>query len=244
MTCIAGLLILVLQLSPSAAAAPYSSQSGELKTKLNRRVSDYNLGVLSFVAALVRVSNDFQIPVGITWINTPSARGEVRFAWRDATVKEILEAIAKTQPGYEVKEENGVVHIFAPIPNAENFLMSRTGDFAVNNSDVELAYFKLHQLLIPRKSGNMQISIGSTGDSKVTVRLRNPTAQDILDALNIASNRKIWVVTFSEDPQLTKAGMRRSITLWNSHPVDPDLPGWDSVRWGDPTPPLLLHGTQ
>ena len=57
----------------------------------------------SFVEVLVHVSNEFQIPMGIVWVNTPAARAEVAFAWRDATVREVIESIGKTQPGYQVQ---------------------------------------------------------------------------------------------------------------------------------------------
>jgi len=202
-------------------------------------VTNYNLGVFNLPGALVRVSNDFQIPMGIVWLNSPAERAELPFAWKDASVKGIIESIANTQPGYRVHVSGGVVHVQPSIPDTENFLETNIGDFKVHDIDVEVAYFKLHSVAGPRRYGNQQISIGATGDSKVSIDLKNSTVRGALDALTLASNRKIWIVTFLDDTHLTRRGLRRSMSLWSDKPgPDEGQPAWDTLRWGDPMPPL------
>src|SRR5258708_27121380 len=189
-------MLLLLFVFPSfelVQAPSGPSVSDDLSAKLNKRVANYNLGVFNCIAALIRVSNDFQIPMGVAWTNTPAGRAEMPFAWKDATVREIIEAIARTQPGYEMQIGKGVVHVSAPklVPYPENFLKLKIQSFEVHN-EVEVAFWKLHSLVTPRK-GNYQISVGATGDSKVDVTLKNSTVEDILDALSVASSRKIWI---------------------------------------------------
>jgi hypothetical protein len=197
------------------------------------------LGVSNFVAALIRVSSDFQIPMGIVWLNAPLARAELSFAWRDATVQEIIEAIAKTQPGYKVQARNGVVHVFpdGAIPGPQDFLKLKVKAFEIRNDYIEIASFKLHTLVTPLETP-YSMSIGATGDSKVDLSLKNSSVQDILDALAVASNRKIWIVAFSEDAGLTPSGFRRTISLWTDRTIpDADQPVWELMRWADPLPP-------
>jgi len=223
----------------------HSSTADDLAVKLGKRVFNYNLGTANFVAALIRVSSDFQVPIGISWVNSPAARAEVPFAWKEATLQEVIEGIAGTQSGYHVQAKNGVVHVWPSIPDGQNFLEMRIGEFNIQNQIVELAYFKLHTLVTPARRGNQQFSIAGPGDSKVTVELKNPTAEDVLDAIAVASNRKIWVVTFVDDAGLTPRGMRRTVSLWSPKPQpDEEQPGWDLFRWGDSLPPLVASTKQ
>ena len=93
-----GILCLLLAIQPpSRALLPSDSLSvADVSVKLNKHVSNYSLAVLTFVSALIRVSNDSEIPMGRTWVNSPAARTEFPLAWKDATVREVIQAIANT----------------------------------------------------------------------------------------------------------------------------------------------------
>ena len=225
-------------IAPTAWGSPLPDDLG---AKLNKPVTSYNLGVSSFAAALLRVSRDFQIPMGIVWVNTPQARAELPFAWKDTTVQEIIEALAKSQAGYQVETRNGVVHVFPSgiIPVPQDFLKLNIEDFQVRNDFIEMASYKLHELVTPI-TGSRVISIGAAGDSKVDLKLKNSSVEDVLDALAVSSNRKIWIVTFSEDVGLTPKGLRRTTSLWTDKAIpDAQQPLWELMRWSDPMPPAL-----
>ena len=229
---------------PSLATAQVNSVSpdtADLTARLNKPVHSYDLGTRSPIAALIKVSKDYQIPMGIASVNAPAARAELPFSWPDGTVQEVIESIARTL-GYQVAVRNGVVHVFSVglIPDGENFLKLKIDSYSVHNAILEVASFKLHTLIAPRRYG--QISIAGPGDSTVTLEMTNTTVEDVLDALAVASTAKIWVVTFAEDSTLTTSppvGLHRTVSLWRDDPVpDTDLPVWDFLRWGNPMPPL------
>jgi hypothetical protein len=229
---------------PSFASARVNSappEMADLEAKLNKPVHSYDLGMRSPIAALIEVSKDHQIPMGIASVNTPAARAELPFSWPDGTVREVIESIARTL-GYQVALRNGVVHVFSVglIPDGENFLKLKIASYSVHNAILEVASFKLHSLIAPRRYG--QLSIAGPGDSTLTLELTNTTVEDVLDALAVASTGKIWVVTFAKDPTLTTlppVGLRRTVSLWTDEPVpDAELPIWHFLRWGNPMPPL------
>ena len=225
-----------LRLSPCGLGP---QKPDDLSLKLSKQVTSYSLGKSNFIEALIRVSTDSQVPMGITWVDSPTALAQIPFEWKDATIQEIIESIAKTQSGYEVQIGNGVVHIFAPgtIPDRQNFLKVKIGNFEVHD-EVEVASWKLHMLITPRMYA--AFSIGATGDSRVDMELKDTTVEGVLDALAATSKRQIWIVTFSNDTRLTHRGLRRTISLWNEKPVpDEDQPVWDLLRWGNPLPPLV-----
>jgi len=243
MICTLALLLFVVRFSSAAVdTTPRPPQADDLTVKLSKRVSSYDIGPLSLVGALLRVSDDFRVPMGIIWVDSPSGRAERRFAWKDATVQEIIETIAKTKPGYQVEVSHGVVHLFPPIPDGQNFLKLKIREFNSQHDYIEMASFKLHLLVTPRRYG--QISVGVTGDSRVTLELKDATVENILDALVVNSNRKIWIVTFLDDPKLLSTGLRKTRSLFTDLPVpDEEQPTWHLMRWGDPVPPLVTNQT-
>src|SRR5713101_5685791 len=147
------ILLPALLFSWSAQPVSASPAPNELDVKLSKRVTNYNLDRSNFVEALVRVSSEFEIPMGIAWVNTPAAKAEMAFTWKDATVQQVIEAISKTQPGYQVQLRNGVVHVFSPgsIPERENFLTWKIKAFEMHNENADWASRKLHDLITPRK---------------------------------------------------------------------------------------------
>jgi len=218
---------------------PQRPDAQTLSAKLNRRVSNYKLVGTAFLGALIRVSSDFEIPMGVTWVDTEAARKPVDLSWRSASIREVIEAVTRTQPGYSFHVHNGVAHIAVSIPRDQNFLAIRLQQFNVQNQPVELAYFKLRTLLLTPEHGKRQVSVAGPGDSQVTVRLDNATVEEVLDALCLSSNRKIWIVTFSPNDRLTAQGLRRSLSIWTDKPTESETPHWDVMKWGDPMPPWL-----
>jgi hypothetical protein len=235
------LLFLALQCSGTAVAQSVKAQ--ELGSPLDKNVTSYSLGPSNLIEALIRVSNDFKIPMGIVWVDSPSTRARIPFAWKNVTVRQILDTILNTQQGYEALVKSGVVLVSPShdlIPDIQNFLKLKLQYFEVHGDFVEVASFKLHMQICPRKYG--QVSMAATGDSKVDLQLKNPTVEDTLNALVVASNRKIWIVTFEDGTALTSKGMRRTASLWNAKPQpDEEQPGWDLIRWGDPLPAQIAH---
>jgi len=241
MLCALAFSALAIAVVCPAPAAPRPLPAEDLAAKLNKHVSNYNLGVINVVGALLQVSNDFQIPMGITWVNSRAARAESAFAWKNASIGEIIQSIANTQPGYEVRVRNSVVHVSPSglIPDAENFLKTKLPSFQTHNTMVEVASFKLHMLVTPIR-GSHQVSIAGPGDSKVDVQLKNCTVEDVLDAFVLTSNRNVWIVTFPDKASLTASGLRRTGSLFTDALISDDQqPVWYLHHQGDPPPPLL-----
>jgi len=55
-----------------------------------------------FLEALMQAARTFALPMGISWIDTASAQQKRTIEYQNTTVLEIIEDIAKTEPGYEV----------------------------------------------------------------------------------------------------------------------------------------------
>lgn len=235
---------ILLAFCPSALPTPQKAPADQLSMKLAVRVPEYEVRASSYIEALVQTASRFQIPLGVEWVDTSAARGRLVGSWKNATVREIFWAIVRKQRGYRLNVADGVVHIYAPgaIPDRQNFLRIKVDHFEGEQQVVELASRRLHDLVkltvFPSKpSRGRKGVIGSLGvnpeDPKISVRLDNVTIQMALSALALASDRKIWVVTFVSDPSLTATGFRKTRTLWTNSPVpDNEQPVWDLLQWG------------
>ncbi len=229
------LILFVLSATPnSAERLPVGK---ELDAKLRESVASYELGPCTFPQALVQISNDFHVPMGIVWIDIEETQPRPPRKWQKSTVRDVIESTVRTQPGYRMEVTDDVAHIFpAELSGGrENFLTVKLKTFSVHDRYLEIASMKLHDLITPPSYAAG--SVGANIEQKVTVDLKDCTVQDVLDALASASARRIWLVTFSKDPGLTPAGFRRSRSVWSSAPApDKEQPVWDFLRWGDELP--------
>ena len=226
--------------------------SEQLRARLRTTIPNYNLRAKNFIDALTRVAGEFQIPMGIAWINTPGARHDLSLSWTNATLQDIIEAVTKTQPGFQVQVGDGIVHIRNPkvIPPEQDFLTLRVNRFEVNNEHVDFVSRKLHDLvkltLSPPKPQSGPGGIGGSpgynlDEAKISMEMHNVTVEEILDRMALSSTKRIWIVTFSDDPTVTATGIRRTLTLWNTFPIpDEAQPLWDMFHWGDAIPTAVL----
>lgn len=218
----------------------------DLDSSLDAVIHDYHLAGSNFLDALARVSREFRVPMGIAWVNTAAAKTEVSFSWKDATLRSIIEAVAKSQPGYRVGISNGVVHVLSvDILPEQNFLQLRIESFQVRHELVEMASRRLRNLVrervSPTRSGEGGVAgslITNVGDPRIDVEVKNGNARDALDVLVTGpSNKRIWVVTFQDVSTLTATGFRRTLTLWNNSSIpDDEQPVWDTFRWDERIP--------
>ncbi|HXH51602.1 MAG TPA: hypothetical protein VNM47_19860 [Terriglobia bacterium] len=208
-------------------------------------VATYALSENNFPTALAKVAQDFSVPLGIEWVKLPSDPKEVKLAWRKATVREILQSVVRARPGYEMKVGNGIVHVL--YANAEsdkkNFLNIRVRNFRSADEYVAFSKQRLHDIVrstislpVPHAGGNLPSEfrevVVSGGEHKATFEIQNGTVRDVMDKMALATDGKIWIVTFDEKAGLTSTGYRRTIySLWNTSATLPDQyqPGWDII---------------
>jgi hypothetical protein len=216
----------------------------ELTLKLKTPVRQYTLKASSFLEALMQVADQFRIPMGIAWVDTPPARTRVSLSLKSTTVEEIIEAIAKSQPGYSVQVSDGVVHIFSTqVPASQNFLLLKVDKFEARHEVVQMAQRRLRELVqdsvappMPTRGGIAGSLITNVGEPKISVDVNDAKVYQVLDSLAIASPKKVWVVTFTDS--LTGTGFRRTSSLWTAGAIpDSEQPVWNMFSWHESIPP-------
>ena len=229
-------LLLAGILTSAVWCVPQSAKPDDLNQKLSFRVPVGRVEG-SFVEALGETARAFNIPMGISWMNTASSQRKRAVEYRDATVLEIIQDIAKTEPGYEVRIANNVVHVSAnDIPRDQNFLYLKIPQFSGNGvaAVVKTAvWMLLNQQIAPNPPKGYGGSIFlSPSAPKLDLQFTNAAVEEILDRIALGSDQKVWVVTFSEDPNPMSTGFRRTESLTSKAiPADGAQPAWDIFRW-------------
>jgi hypothetical protein len=151
-----------------------------------------------------------------------------------------------------VNLQNGVLHIRCPnlIPDKQNFITLPVDRFEIDHEPVEMAIRRLRDVIkvavSPPKQQSGRGGIGGSlgynpDDPKISMKMNNVTVGEILDKMALSSAKKIWIVTFSDNSTVTASGFRRTLTLWNNHPIpDEEPPLWDMLYWGDASPTAVL----
>ncbi len=239
------LLLATLLLQPIWAWPPPPGEQG-LQVKLRARLENYTIIADSFPQALTKVAAQFEIPMGIEWIRTPATQREIRRSWRHTTAYGVVESLVKSQRGYNFGIANGVVHVFpqGALMDRSSFLNHRINKFEAKNEFAGVLSYRLRELLkrtvspslpsSPALGTGVSIATGA-GDRRITFRLVNATVRQVLDKLGLATDFRIWIVTYPED--LTETGFRRVASLYTSSAVpDNEQPVWAFLRWGDALP--------
>ena len=145
--------------------------------------------------------------------------------------------MASSEPNYEVIVDNGVVHVATrEIPVGQNFLFVKIPEFSAkgNANGVKFAlWMRLNQLISPNPLRGYGPSIfSSTSEARLDLTFTNATVGKILDSVVVASDYKVWFVTFEDNLNPTPSGFRRSESLMSTTPTpDEGQPVWDMFQW-------------
>lgn len=242
-------LLLLLALAPRPVALCVSERkaSEELQAKLLTTITNLEISAPTFVQGLAHVAAEFQIPMGIEWVKTPKTMRPLRLVWRAATLDEVVHSLVNTQPGYEVAVKNGVLHVFPRdlFNDRRNFLTIPLDTFEAQSEYVtsasERLTYRLRRLVSPPKTvpsaqgqaTQFTETVTGLGDRKVSFRLENVTARDVLDTLVLRGDFKIWLVVFPEHQTFTATGFRRILSPYNLEPgPDENQVEWSLLVWG------------
>lgn len=242
------LLLLVgnaLWLQPAELGSP-------LKRQLDAVIENYRVSEPDLARALIAVASQFQVPMGIEWIQSGS-RHPVSLRWKTGTVRQILESVVKSQPGYKLEVGENMLHVFYDGAKADpgNFLNIRITEVTLQRTPVAVARRRLQQIVwnkaLPPSAHPPGKPISEGGevildpdDKPQNFRWENVTVRDALDETTLAGHYKVWAVSFPDDPARTATGFRPTLSLWTPW-VDPNnLPSFDLFDWRH-RPPLPVE---
>lgn len=233
-----------------ASAAQVCSATGGLNTdgRLDQVVRDYKVAEDNLARALIVVASRYDLPMGIEWIE-PTSDQKVRLSWNGATLRQVLESIAKSQPGYDIRFSNDFVHVYYQGAESDrsNFLNLKLRMFKVQQKHIAVALYNFRRSVMAQVSPENKCCaireiMLEPNNHLITEEFQNSTVRSVLDNLTLQSDSKVWVVTFPLSAGLTPTRFRRTCSLWNdAHISDNDQPIWDRFRWGMPLPARPTH---
>lgn len=203
----------------------HSTQVLSFEGKLERRVEQFNTSGHSFVASVLELAYQYELPMGIEFMDRETATRPINLEFRDETVRRILLAIIRQAPEYHVSFSAGLVDIYSskarddPL-NLFNRVIKDFGISQLDTHDADLTLFcALGRELVPPSSCFGSVAIGQWGPLKVTVHLQNAKVYEILNAIAAQNGKAIWTVLTPPD-QLSKIQFGG---LWHIYPLEPSF---------------------
>ncbi len=205
-------------------------------------VENYSLEASSFLDALLKISAQFQLPMGVEWVKSPDTLRPIHFSRPRTTMTEILQAVVSAPAGYDWRMEDGVVHVFEHNlrEDTRNPLNVVIKSFDEQPETIGWANNNLHQMVDqvvrhPEQSGMSGSVLGYPGEPVYNFAARNVPARSILDKIVLAGlsaspgMSRIWIATFPDPPAFTRVGFLEVIPTL---PADQNQPYWNLRRWG------------
>lgn len=235
-------LCVYLALLPGVISGQKRCGVTELQARLESNVERYEVSSESFLEALVTVSSDFKLPIGIEGFGRAENARPVRLSFGRTSSREILQRIVDVESGYRLEAGDDIVHVYHKDlrDDPHNFLNLRVRDFSVTDEYVSIASRRLqrqaHAEIAPRPpvgAGEAGSAASGLGDRHVTIRLHDVTYREALDGLALSADFKVWIVAFSNSVPPMSTGLRRTVTSEGGNPgQDWDQPFWELLPWG------------
>jgi hypothetical protein len=159
---------------------------------------------------LIEVAKYYKISMGIEWDTSANCTTCELSLGKDATVKELIDAILLKSPSHQMIVEGEFLHVSPPrlASDPKNLLNLKISRFNVVEENLLRAEAHLRLCIDfaqhPEEFANGYISSsGFAPDDvfaakEITVRMNDSTLREILDALAKANGNALWVVEINE----------------------------------------------
>ena len=196
--------IAVVRINQSGAIQPSKVFGQSLDARLGQRLTKYESEKTTPLEQLIELAQQFQIPMGIEWVDDSDDALTRSVNLRGTTPKDVMAQILAQKQGYTFTVEEGVVHIsqISLAHDPRNFLNISFPQYTVQKASLREADYwlgvSLKRFLHPER--NMG---GGFGGSRLEADFDVPmisfsgsdlTVRQILNKLVLAHGKSLWVV--------------------------------------------------
>jgi hypothetical protein len=227
----------------SVASVSAQQSSVQVPNSSADEVQGYSLEANSFIDALLKLSAQFQFPLGVEWVKSADMLKPVRFSQTHTTVKDIIQSVVSMHAGYDWRTEDGVIHVFQRdlVKDSRNPLNITLDSWPCRREMIarEVEFYLdmgVRAVVAPKiESGGWGASFGSNpAEPKFQFNCTDVSVRYVLNRIIKVSTQNIWIATFPKIMGLTRAGFFDEVPMFNL-PYVPgqDQPFWIMLRWGD-----------
>jgi hypothetical protein len=236
-------------------ASAWAQAPVTISAAVSDSVQDYALDAHGLVEALLKVSAQFRLPLGVEWTKNAAALKTIRFSRDRATIAEIIDAVVSACPGYEWRNEDGIIHVFGRdvVKDSRNPLNITIPSFDPAPESVGFANNNLYRLVSHAvrhpewASGIVGSLFGYPGEPVFPLAAQNVSVRAILDeivtaglATAVPRMQRNWIVTFPAQPMLSGTGFLEVAPVLKINAVDvEDQPFWILLPWSASPPEIM-----
>jgi hypothetical protein len=227
----------------SVASVSAQQSSVQVPNSSADEVQGYSLEANSFIDALLKLSAQFQFPLGVEWVKSADMLKPVRFSQTHTTVKDIIQSVVSMHAGYDWRTEDGVIHVFQRdlVKDSRNPLNITLDSWPCRREMIarEVEFYLdmgVRAVVAPKiESGGWGASFGSNpAEPKFQFNCTDVSVRYVLNRIIRVSTQNIWIATFPKIMSLTRAGFLDEVPMFNLLYVPgQDQPFWMMLRWGD-----------
>ena len=213
-------------------------------------VQNFSLEANSLIDALLKISAQFQFPLGVEWVKTADTVKPVRFSRSHTTVKDVINAVVSMFPGYDWRTEDGVVHVFQrdlmnDDRNPLNIIIKSFDEFDEQGETVGWAntilFHKLKNVVRTPELSRFGLAasvLGYPGQPVFHFAAQNVPARKILNQIVTSGIRtipvkmqRIWIATFPEKAVFSRTFLEVMPMEDPRFVPDQDQPFWILRSW-------------
>ena len=186
--------------------------------RIESRVAKFDAEGRPMVRAILDLADEYQIPLGIEYIDRDAVWRPLKLKLIDKSVREILERLVAQLPQYKLKVSSGVVEIYSPTARADasNLLNTTINHFESSNTP-RMTSWALHDAMASERHQvpNLAGSVLEPGhEPKITLNLKGRRVYEILDDLVAQRGQSLWVPVVPPQ-KLSEPGPK----LWEVYPL-------------------------
>jgi hypothetical protein len=192
-----------------------------LDTKLDKHINNFRTAGRPLLAILVDLAYEYQLPLGIEYVDREAATHAIELEFRDESLRNILLAVVGQLPEYRVAFPPGLIQVYSPQAREDtsDLLNKVIENFSVVNVDTRDADLELTCSLSRELNAGFcggSIATGQWGPTRITAHLQNAKVYEIVNTIVAQNGKAVWTVIAPPD----KLSTIPPGGLWHIYPLE------------------------
>jgi hypothetical protein len=211
---------------PYPAAVPWPDEQGitrSLHDKLEGRMAEFDASGRAMAPLLLGLAYKHKLPMALECVTSDAMEKPVNLRMKSHSLKDVIEAIVRAVPGFQVSLAQGLVDVYCPEERSDpsNPFNTTVHAFNATNLDTHRADAELlcsiGRELNPNTGCGGSIAVGQWGDVTINLHLENRKVYEILNAIVAQNGQAVWTPIFP----LPRSRGKNTINFWYIYPLDP-----------------------
>lgn len=176
----------------------------QLEQKLDQRIGEFDTAGCTFVGCVTALAYCYGLPTAIEYVDRDAAHRTLNRKFHDQSLRDVLEALTRQTPEYQMSFSEGLVDVYSPRARADdsNVLNRVIPDYRVTQMETRYADFELFCRLGKKQGGGWcggSLAFGQWEPTRISLHLQNAKVYEVINAIAAQNGSAIWTATARPD---------------------------------------------